>query len=401
MKQRLCLLIVCALLLTLLPGCRDEVLNPAPETQPTAAPTEAPTEAPTAPPTEPPTEATEPPTEAPTEPPTEPLPVPTPTDVSEGPGDVHTMTYKSGTVWISEGKGYGGYWFGERASTRYCDAVSSVARACEGKADVYCLICPISTGIVLADEVREDIGCSDENEAMTWMYEHMDPLVKPIPVYGALKTHNDEPIYFGTDHHWTALGSYYAYREFCAQKGIYPHELDEFETYVYDDYIGSFVMYSNGNAELKANPDTLVAYIPNGTNEMTVYIPEGSGYGKYSWPIVNDVSDYSRDSYYMGFVAGDRPYSYAHNEQITDGSAVLIVKDSYGNAFVPWLVDHYEHIYWIDYRYYADWCPWAGVADSSISNFVERNNIQDVILCNNISTTGSDMLINDMEKIFK
>ena len=336
----------------------------------------------------------------PTEPPDEAVPTPTPTDISVGPGDVHTKAYQSGTVYVTEGCGYGGYWFGETNSTRYCEAVSSVARAVEGKADVYCLICPISAGVMLADEVREDLGLSDENQAITWMYQHMDPLVKTVPVYGALKAHNDENIYFHTDHHWTALGAWYAYREFCAQKGIPAHDPADFEQYRYTDYLGSFVNYSNGNAELKANPDTLVAYVPKGTNTMTIYIEENGGYGKYSWPIVKDVSGYNRGSYYLGFVSGDRPWSYAHNEAVGDGSSVLIVKDSYGNALIPWLIDHYEHIYWIDYRTYPDWCPWAGVADSSISNFVERNNIQDVILCNNIGSTGSGANLSDMEQIF-
>ena len=341
-------------------------------------------------------------TEAPTtEPPTEPLPEPTPTDVAEGPGDVHTLAHQSGTVFITEGGGYSAYYFGEKNSTRYCEAVSSVARALEGKATVYCLIAPLSTGVMLDDTVRSDLGFSDENQATAWMYEHMDPLVKTVPVYGALKLHNDENIFFRTDHHWTALGAWYAYREFCAQKGIRPHEPEEFETYTYTDYLGSFINYSNGSAELKNNPDTLVAYIPKGTNQMTMYIPEGSGYGKYEWPIVKDMSGGNKGSYYLGFVSGDRPWSYAHNETITDGSAVLVVKDSFGNAFIPWLIDHYEHIYWIDYRSYADWCPWAGVADSSISDFAERNNIQDVILLNQIGSTGSGTNLKDIEKIFK
>ena len=377
---------------------------------PTQAPTEPALRVTTQPPTVPVTTAavtTEAPTvpvttEAPpTEPPTEPLPAPTPTDVSEGPGDVSTRAYKSGTVFISEGCGYGAYYFGEKNSARYCEAVSGLARAVEGKATVYCLIAPISAGVMLTDEVRSALGFSDENAAMAWMYERMDPLVRPVPVYGALKLHNDENIYFHTDHHWTALGAWYAYREFCAAKGIRPHELEDFETYTYTDYLGSFLNYSNGDSALKSNPDTLVAYIPNGTNTMTMYVPEGGGYGKYTWPIVKDMSGGSRGSYYLGFVSGDRPWSYAHNETVTDGSAVLVVKDSYGNAFVPWLIDHYEHIYWIDYRSYADWCPWAGVTDSSISDFVERNQIQDVILLNNIGSTGSGANLTDMEKIFR
>ena len=127
---------------------------------------------------------TEPPT---TEPPTEPLPEPTPTDVETGPGDVSTKAYQSGTVFITEGCGYSAYYFGQTNSARYCEAVSNVARAVEGKAEVYCLIAPLSTGVMLTDEVLDDLGFSDENKATAWMYEHMDPLVRTVPVYGALK----------------------------------------------------------------------------------------------------------------------------------------------------------------------------------------------------------------------
>ena len=339
---------------------------------------------------------------APTDPPVDPpVPVPTPTDVAEGPGDVHIKAHQAGTVFVTEGCGYSAYYFGETNSGRYCEAVNRVARAVEGKAQVYCLIAPLSTGVMLSDEVRSDLGFSDQNKAIAWMYDHMDPLVKPVPVYGALKLHNDENIYFHTDHHWTALGTWYAYREFCAAKGIPVHERSEFEYHSYPDYQGSFLGYSNGSAELKANPDTLEAWVPKGTNTMTTYIAEGSGYTKLNWPIVKDVSNYSKGSYYLGFVSGDRPWSYAHNESITDGSSVLVVKDSYGNAFIPWLIDHYEHIYWIDYREYPEWCPWAGVADDSISNFVERNSIRDVILLNQIGSTGSSTNLKDIEKIFR
>ena len=29
-----------------------------------------------------------------------------------------------------------------------------------------------------------------------------------------------------------------------------------------------------------------------------------------------------------------------------------MIKDSYGNALIPYLVDHYQYLYWIDFRYY-------------------------------------------------
>ena len=64
-------------------------------------------------------------------------------------------------------------------------------------------------------------------------------------------------------------------------------------------------------------------------------------------------------------------------------------------------MDHYEHIYWIDYRSFESWCAWAGKPYRSISGLVSEKGIQDVILCNNINSTGSKDLLATMAKIFK
>ncbi len=320
----------------------------------------------------------------------------------QGAHDVTTPAELSGTIYITEGCGYGVYYFNETYSARYCLQVNKVAQALKGKANVYCLVCPISAGIMLSDEVREETGSSDENQAIEWIYSNLDPSVKGIRTYNALKAHNDEYIYFHTDHHWTALGAYYAYREFCAAKGITPHDLKDFETYTFPGFLGTFYSSSNKNASLGNNPDTVTSYIPNGTNKMTMYVKNKDGsYTEYGWRIVNDVSNYAKSELYATFAGGDQPYNYAHNEAVTDGSSVLIVKDSYGNAFIPFLVDHYEHIYWIDYRSYKHWCGWAGQSNYTISGLVERKGIQDVILCNNINSTGSKTLLETMSEIFK
>ena len=153
---------------------------------------------------------------------------------------------------------------------------------------------------------------------------------------------------------------------------------------------------------MAAKPDTVTAYIPNGTNQMQMYVANKDGtFTEYAWRVVNDVSNYAKTQLYATFAGGDQAYNYVHNEAITDGSSVLIVKDSYANAFIPFLIDHYEYIYWIDFRNYKKWCGWAGIADPSISALVERKSIQDVILCQNISIAGSSSALDVMEGIFK
>ena len=71
----------------------------------------------------------------------------------QGAHDVTTPAELSGDIYITEGCGYGVYYFNETYSARYCLQVNSVAKALQGKANVYCLVCPISAGIMLSDQV--------------------------------------------------------------------------------------------------------------------------------------------------------------------------------------------------------------------------------------------------------
>ena len=310
-----------------------------------------------------------------------------------GAADVDGDATQVDDIYLLNGAGYGVYYFNQSDSEDYCRKTNQLAKNLEGKAQLYCMLCPISAGVMLSEETRNKIGCSDEAKAAEWIYQNMDASVKTVSMVNTLKAHNDEYIFFRTDHHWTALGAYYAYREWCKVKGITPHELDFFEkTYTFEGFLGTFYSKSGKDPSMAKNPDTVYAYVPNGTNSMTFYTEYNSDhYNEYSWRIVNDVSSYPRSELYGTFAGGDPPYAHAHNEEITDGSSVLVIKDSYANAFIPFLIDHYEHVYWVDFRYYAKWCNQMGYTPT-ISALVEREGIQDVILCQNICFIGSSKL---------
>lgn len=74
------------------------------------------------------------------------------------------------------------------------------------------------------------------------------------------------------------------------------------------------------------------------------------------------------------------------NKAIKDGSSCVVVKESFGNVFVPYLADHYQNVYVIDYRY------WSG----KLSSFVQKKKVQDVILLNNISMTRNSYLVSKL-----
>ena len=93
-------------------------------------------------------------------------------------------------------------------------------------------------------------------------------------------------------------------------------------------------------------------------------------------------------SQYNCFLLGDHALSEIHNETKADGSSVLVVKESFGNAFVPFLVDSYEYVYVVDARYY----------DGDLTAFVTERGIRDVIFINNLSATGSSARMDELEE---
>lgn len=287
----------------------------------------------------------------------------------DGPLDDGTVTNLGelqGQIYITDNCGYGLYYFTQDGADAMAAAINQIYDRVGDQVELYTMICPISSGVMLDQAVLEDMGCSDEKAAIDYVYKQLNEGIHTVNAFDNLKLHNAEYIYFHTDHHWTALGAYYAYQVFCKEKGVQPHDYKDYETMEFPDFLGTFYGSSNRSPALAANPDTVVAYIPKGTNTCTMTNTDGS---TVQWPIVNDVSNYAKSELYAAFGA-DKPFTVAHNETITDGSAVMVIKDSYGNAFIPWLIDHYEYVYWVDYRY----------TSNTISQMVQDYGVQDVII---------------------
>lgn len=295
-------------------------------------------------------------------------------------GTVTEIGEMQGQIYITNNCGYGLYYFTQSPADKFAATMNQIYANVKDKVNLYVMICPISAGVMLDQAVLDDMGCSSEKDAIDYIYGKMDPGIHTVSAFDNLKKHNAEYIYFHTDHHWTALGAYYAYQAFCQEKGIEAHNIADYETMEFPGFLGTFCSSSNNSPALQSNPDTVVAYIPKGTNAMTMHYTNGS---VVDWFIVNDVSGYAKSELYATFVGGDRPFSYAHNPAITDGSAVMVIKDSYGNAFIPWLVDHYEYIYWVDARY----------TSNTISQMVRDYNVQDVIYEVQIYNSSTDNML--------
>lgn len=292
-----------------------------------------------------------------------------------------------GSVFIYGNSAYDYYGFSQKYSDMYVSIVNGLADNLDQKASLYDIVVPTSMDIALEDNVRKRLSSSNQKDAILYMYSKMSPKVNKTYVYDVLRAHRDEYLYFRTDHHWTALGAYYTYCTWAQQMGLEPNKLESFERMEFSNFKGSFCTVT-GSAALSNNPDTLIAYKPMSTNRIKYTDRKGN---VVNYNVITDVSGWQPVNRYSAFIGGDNPYTEINNPLLKDGSACLVIKESYGNAFVPFLVDHFENVYVIDYRYYK----------GTVSELVEQKGIQTVIMLNNVAATSTDLRVNEMAKVCK
>ncbi len=157
--------------------------------------------------------------------------------------------------------------------------------------------------------------------------------------------HTDEYIYLRTDHHWTATGAYYAYVTFCRAAGLEYPKLSEYKSGEIEGFVGS--LYSKTQeAVLKNDPDTVKYYFPLTKSTGHAYDTAALTGGRTAKVINTNVSSKYA---YLCFIEGDNPI-LKYDTENHNGKSILMVKESYGNAFAPFLTDNYETVYVVDPR---------------------------------------------------
>ena len=232
--------------------------------------------------------------------------------------------------------------------------------------NVYVLIAPTAMEFYGPETYRT--GGHSQAKGISTVYTALSgDNVKSVNAYDEIAKHTGEYIFFRTDHHWTARGAYYAYRAFSKVAGFEPTKLEDHETGRIDGFVGSMYTYTHADV-LKENPDYVEYFKPISECEGMIYTDATMTSGRPLKIISETVSGSNK---YLCFVEGDNPV-----EKITsankNGKKIAIVKESYGNAFAPFLIDNYEEVYILDPR----------KGNVNLKSFVKDNGITDVLFLN-------------------
>lgn len=234
-------------------------------------------------------------------------------------------------------------------SDEYAKTVTAFAEAmAEEGITVVSAPSPTAVGILIEPEFLDKLNCARQDEMIGYMHSRMGDSVVKVDTYAALVPHNDEYIYFRTDHHWTARGAYYSYAAICEALGYEVTPLEDFTEWDQGEFEGSLYWKAANPRRLKL--DSLIAYVPQGDIEMLIY--NNSSYGREG-DLIQDMTEREINAKYSAFICSDNPLTEITNNSIPDGPSCVLIKDSFGNALAPFLAQTYHKVYVVDYRKYG------------------------------------------------
>ena len=264
----------------------------------------------------------------------------------------------------------------------YADALNRLkAEMPDTKA--YCLMAPTAIEFYAPSKYNTGVSKS-QYEGMCYIYEQLKDIT-PVNAYAEMAAHTDEYLYFRSDHHWTTLGAYYAYRTFAKVAGFTPVDKNTLRTGKLSPFLGLFYKDTKSTA-LSNDPDYVEYFIPPVNTTAIASDTDAAMSNSYSIKVIN--TETTSSNKYLAFVGGDHGVVKITTDAQSDKS-IVVIKESYANAFVPWLCANYKTIYVLDPRQLT----------VKLADFVKTNSIDEVLFLNYMFIPSNPKFMNALENM--
>lgn len=280
------------------------------------------------------------------------------------------------------------YKFNEEKSKLYANMINTFQSKLSDDIKVYSLLAPIQVEF-LTNKKYKDLSDS-QIDGINFVNLNLSDKIIPVDAYTPIKEHINEYVYYRTDHHWTALGAYYAYTGLAQAAGFDPLPLDKYTVGEAPGFLGHLSTV-NPSETVNSNPDNVIFYNSPAKSDMDVYFyDKDTGEKKTYKGSVISKSYIDSDQKYGVFIGGDFPLGIIKTNANTD-KKIMVIKDSYANAFIPFLLTNYSEIYVMDPRHYKE----------NIIDLVNENRIDEVLFLNYILTTNFNSYVNSVLNLIK
>lgn len=201
---------------------------------------------------------------------------------------------------------------------------------------------------------------------------NMTPSVEFLDMRSSFKKlHNrGKELYYRTDHHLTSNGSYEVYKAYCNLKGLTFPDKKEYNIDVYDGFYGT--TYS-GSGYWLTEADKLETW-DLGESVSVTFDADKTCHGTLFFK-----DHLAKKDKYPVYLDGNHGYVRIENPSAKGGN-LLIVRDSFGQNFAPFISHNYKNVYLVDMRYYR----------SSVKALFAKEKIDEVLFLFGIDTLLTD-----------
>ncbi len=203
-----------------------------------------------------------------------------------------------------------------------------------------------------------------------------------IDLRSVFEENKGSQLYFKTDHHWTSYGAYLAAAEYLKAQGL---EIKPYEEYVETDspdsdtFLGT--LYSKAPDKGWVEADSI--FLPRFGDGIRVT------YRGQEHDSIYDPEKLSVKDKYAVYFGGNYDMVRIDNPSAAgEGGHLCVIKDSYANSLVPYLIPYYDRIDMVDARYYSE----------SFSGYLEEEKPDHVLICYELSNFITD---GNMVKLLK
>lgn len=278
------------------------------------------------------------------------------------------------------------YDYQQEGSMAYVAAVNAYAQWLPEEITFYQMLIPMP--IAFAQEQYQQLS-DPQQPAIEEVYSQFAPRVHSVDVYTALEAHQQENIYFRTDHHWTALGAYYGAEAFAQAAAVPFPPITAYERHTMHDYLGQLAL-NNLTPQIEKHPEDVDYYIrPGHNNTAEMHFYEDGQLKSFSAPMINEYFDQGRANYGI-FISGDYPYTVIDGDT-NSGRVLAVVKDSYGNALIPWLAAGYDRILAIDPR----------TCQEDLGQLLQQYQVTDFLLLDYVKVTSMPSYAQQLESLLE
>lgn len=187
-----------------------------------------------------------------------------------------------------------------------------------------------------------------------------------IDLRQTFSAHREDGVFYKTDHHWTSRGAFQGYLKWCEANGMYLPASQFHPVQVSDSFQGSL---DSRVLEAEGSRDSIELF----TREQEPSYTVSYNFGREISDSVYAPENLKKKDQYQIFLNGNHPEVTIETSN-KNGRRLLIVKDSFANALVPFLIGDCESIHLIDLRYYR----------GSLEDYISQREINEFLILYNL-----------------